>query len=216
MTDTELRLIAAAAIIASRVELETEPITATTSEAAAATEDRSAADATRIASTAAPSVAAEAPSQPIVEPVEEKKSPPVAMKPKATPARGEVSFTTRTLQIAPNQTVAALSVKRSSSTRGRARVAWTIEGGTARPGVHYEVETSQIIEFLDGQSVRSLFIPLKPDKDAEGMRRSKTFTVKLQQTNGGPALGEIKQVHVTIAGAVTDAELAATTAETRD
>jgi hypothetical protein len=96
--------------------------------------------------------------------------------------------------------MAALSVKRVNSTRGRARVAWTIEGGTAQPGVDYRVGNTQVIEFLEGQTVRSLFIPLVPDKDTSEARTSKTFTVRLQPTSGGPKLGEIKQVYVTIVG----------------
>lgn len=134
-------------------------------------------------------------------PAAEKKSPPVAVKP-ATPAvvQGEVSFSTRTLQVGVGQTIAALSVKRLNSTRGRARVAWTIDGGTAQPGVDYRVGDPQVIEFLEGQTVRSLFIPLVPEKDSSEARTSKTFTVKLQPTNGGPKLGEIKQVYVTIVG----------------
>lgn len=140
----------------------------------------------------------EAPAPPA--PAEEKKNEPADVK-RATPRAppGQASFATRTLQVGANQTIAALSVKRLNSTRGRARVAWTIEDGTARRGVHYELGDSQVIEFLDGQSVRSLFIPLMPERD-DGMRRSKTFTVKLQQTTGGLALGEIKQVYVTIVG----------------
>lgn len=133
----------------------------------------------------------------------EQESAAVVEKPAPPPsALGEVSFTTRTLQVGPNQTMAALTIQRSKSTRGRARVAWTIEGGTAQPDVDYQVGDSRIVEFLDGQSVRSLFIPLIPQGNSEQARLSKTFTVKLQQTSGGPALGEIKQVHVTIVGNV--------------
>jgi len=140
---------------------------------------------------------------PPAQPALEKKSPPVAVKPTApSGAPGEISFATRTLHVGVGQTMAALSVKRINSTRGRARVAWTIEGGTAQPGVDYRLGDLQVIEFLEGQSVRSLFIPLAPDKDTSAARTSKTFTVKLQPTNGGPKLGEIKQVYVTIVGDV--------------
>lgn len=190
--------VIAGAIIASRLEFQTEPMQQAASRPAARAD---------IVQASPRPAAAEPQPEPAVAQVEEKKSPPVALKPKTPPpAPGEVSFTTRTLQIGANQTVAALSVKRLNSTRGRAKVAWTIEGGTARRGVHYDVASPQVIEFLDGQSVRSLFIPLTPDKDANGMRHSKTFTIKLQQAAGGPALGEIKQVYVTIVGDVADDE----------
>lgn len=120
--------------------------------------------------------------------------------PAPAPVPGEITFTTRTLQVGPKQTLAALTLRRLQSTRGRARVAWTIEGGTARAGVDYELGDSRIVEFLDGQDVRSLFIQLIPQQDSEQARQSKTFTVKLQPVSGGLALGEIKQVHVTIVG----------------
>ena len=152
---------------------------------------------------ASPSPAPPTPST--TEAATEAKSPPVAPKPSApVSAPGEVSFTTRTLRVGPNQTMAALTLQRLKSTRGRARVSWTIEGGTARPGVDYKLSDSRVVEFLDGQSVRSLFIPLIPQENSERSRLSKTFTVKLQQVNGGPALGEIKQVHVTIVGYAGD------------
>jgi serine/threonine protein kinase len=141
---------------------------------------------------------------------EEKKKPPVVAKskqPLATVA-GEISFATRTLHVGVGQTMAALSVKRSNPTRGRARVTWTIEGGTARPGVDYQSANTQVIEFLEGQSVRSLFIPLIPDKEAGEARQSKTFTVKLHSVNGGAKLGQIKQVYVTIVGDVADERVA--------
>jgi hypothetical protein len=106
--------------------------------------------------------------------------------------------------------MAALSVKRLNSTLGRARVAWTIEGGTAQDGVDYRLGTTPFIDFLEGQSVRSLFIPLVQDKEVGAARTSKTFTVKLQPTAGGPKLGEIKQVYVTIVGDIADERVAQT------
>ncbi len=158
------------------------------------------------ASEPAPAVAApesETAPPPLIAETAEKKSPAIAVAPPAPSiAPGEISFTTRTLQVGAHQTLAALSVQRLHSTRGRARAIWTIEEGTARSGVHYDVDAPQTIEFLDGQSVRSVFIPLQPDDNAATARRSKTFTVKLQQAAGGPVLGEIKQVYVTIEGDV--------------
>lgn len=180
------------------------------------------ADATATAQTATPKplepapttkVAATAPASESMTPppqVEEKKSPPV-VKPSTPPvAAAEVTFETRTLQVGVGQTMAALLVKRANSTRGRARVNWTIEGGTAREGVDYRLGNVQTIEFLEGQSVRSLFIPLVPEKDSGAARQSKTFTVKLQAANGGPKIGAIKQVYVTIVGDVADERVAST------
>lgn len=141
--------------------------------------------------------------------VEEKKSPPaVATRTKPPVAADEISFATRTLHVGVGQTMAALAVKRSSSTKGRARVAWAIEGGTAKPGVDYQVTSPQVIEFLEGQSIRSLFIPLVADKNAGDARTSKTFTVKLQSMSGGPKVGDLNKVYVTIVGDIADERVA--------
>lgn len=199
-------LITGAAIVATQVDFDAEPIPHAAARPAATVIEESPL-ATSAAVAALPATAAPQ--------VEEKKTP-VEVKPKPVAAApGQVSFETRTLQVGANQTVAALSVKRLNSTRGRARVAWAIEAGTAQPGVHYKVSNPQVIEFLDGQTVRSLFIPLTPDTDAESSRHSKTFTVKLQPAAGGLSLGEIKQVYVTIVGdvAIADESLAAATAD---
>jgi hypothetical protein len=47
-----------------------------------------------------------------------------------------------------------------------------------------------------------------PEKTVGEARTSKTFTVKLQPMSGGPRLGEIKQVYVTIVGDVADERVA--------
>jgi serine/threonine protein kinase len=200
-----LMVVAAAGSVALRVDRDREPV-----EPVAA---RPFAQALMAKPAPAPEVVQLDPA-PDAAPLEEKKSHPVAMKPKERPlAAGEISFATRTLQVGANQTVAALAVKRLNSTRGRARVAWSIEEGTARSGIHYDIASPQVIEFLDGQSVRSLFIPLTPDKDTENARNSKTFTVKLHPAARGPAIGEIKQVYITIVGDVAVDKLAATASD---
>lgn len=140
---------------------------------------------------------------PVEPPVAEKKSAQIVATTKAAPtAKAKVSFATRTLQIGAEQTIAALTVNRVNSQRGRAIVGWTIEAGTARPGIDYLIAESPVIEFLDGQRVRSLFIRVIPDQDPQSSRHSKTFTVKLQPTSGGPELGDINKVYVTIVGDV--------------
>jgi hypothetical protein len=194
-----IAVTSALAMVATQLDFGSEPIAQAQARPSAPT---------RLSPIAKPQTLAVAAPQ-IAEPavsVEEKKSPQIAVKPSTSSmppaASGEISFATRTLQVGVGQTIAALSVKRLNSTRGRARVAWTIEGGTARAGVDYQLGTAHTIEFLEGQSVRSLFIPLVPEKELGDARTSRTFTVRLQSTSGGPKLGEIKQVHVTIVGDV--------------
>jgi hypothetical protein len=195
-------LAAAAVIVASQIESQTEPAPHTAAELPAAPY---AATESPVQQVAPEAISIESSAEP------ETQDPVVAPTPqRATVAPGEVSFTTRTLNVGANQTVAALALQRLKSTQGRARVSWTIEGGTAQQGVHYSIDQPQIVEFLDGQRIRTLFIPLRPDTDAASARLSKTFTVKLQQTAGGPSLGEIRQVYVTIVGDLMSAHNEAT------
>jgi hypothetical protein len=57
-----------------------------------------------------------------------------------------------------------------------------------------------LTRFNDGQSVRSLFIPLKFDPSENSSRPARSFIVKLEKAAGGPALGAITQARVIIEG----------------
>jgi hypothetical protein len=85
------------------------------------------------------------------------------------------------------------------STLGAAHIVWSTVGDTAQPGVHYESVDSRVARFNDGQSVRSLFIPLKNDP-SEMRRPARSFVVKLEKAAGGPALGAITQARVIVEG----------------
>ena len=200
-----LAIAGGGALLAARLDVSPEPLSR--AEARPALVPSVAAPTPASITNEAPTVQTAQTAAPVAE---EKKSAPVAVKPKPAAATGvgEVTFATRTLHVGVGQTMAALTVKRSNSARGRARVSWTIDGGTARPGVDYQVGNTSTIEFLEGQTVRSLFIPLVAEKNNGEARQSKTFTVKLQPVSGGPKLGEIKQVYVTIVGDVADQRVA--------
>lgn len=119
-------------------------------------------------------------------------------------APGVITFDSPSLRAGSAQTLVAITLKRLQSTRGTARVAWRIDKGTARPGIDYVPVKPQVIKFFEGQPARSIFIPLvNVGRAAQGPR---TFTVSLQKVTGGPVLGEISKVDVTIPSTQTAAD----------
>jgi len=56
----------------------------------------------------------------------------------------------------------------------------------------------QVVRFTEGQTVRTLFIPLITSHAALLARGPRNFTVALQQVAGGPSLGRFARVKVAI------------------
>jgi hypothetical protein len=56
----------------------------------------------------------------------------------------------------------------------------------------------RVVRFIEGQSVRTLFIPLINSGATLVSHDPRTFTVALQPVAGGPALGRIARVTVAI------------------
>jgi serine/threonine protein kinase len=127
-------------------------------------------------------------------------APPPEAPPPVTPdAPGMISFDSPSVVAGSAQTLVAITLNRLQSTLGSARVAWRIEtGGTARPGIDYAPTQPQVIKFIEGQATRSIFIPLLNTGAASTARTPRTFTVSLKKMAGGPALGSITKVNVTI------------------
>jgi serine/threonine protein kinase len=123
----------------------------------------------------------------------------VVPPPPPSVAPGFISFESPSVQVGANQSMAVLTVKRLDSTRGRAKIAWTIEGASGRAAVDETAINSQTIQFLDGQDVRSLYIPLVQRDDPGAHQPTRTFIVKLSKLNGSPAIGPLTQTKVTIA-----------------
>jgi serine/threonine protein kinase len=133
-----------------------------------------------------------APIPPATEP-EAQPAPPVAPQP-----RGQVTFDTPVVHVPSAQTLVAIPIRRTNSTRGVGLVAWTIEPYNARPGVDYQPVDSQVVRFNDGQVVRSLFIPLLQPGSSTDLREPRSFVVKLSQIPGGTSLGSVTRTTVTI------------------
>lgn len=114
-------------------------------------------------------------------------------------AAGFVSFDNAIVHVGSGQSMAVLTVKRLASTQGRARIGWTVEGGSAKAVVDERAIDSRTIQFLDGQEVRSLYIPLLTPNDPGEHQPTRSFTVKLVKLQGSPAIGPLTQTKVSIA-----------------
>jgi len=111
---------------------------------------------------------------------------------------GIISFDAPTIRASSRQSLVAITVKRLSATDRRGAFVWRVERGTAYPGVDYERMEPQVVRFTEGQTVRTLFIPLITSHAALLARGPRNFTVALQQVAGGPALGRFARVKVAI------------------
>ena len=110
---------------------------------------------------------------------------------------GVISFEASTVHASAVQSLVAISVKRLPAT-SRGAFLWRVERGTAQPGVDYERIQPQVVRFIEGQTVRTLFIPLINSPATSVQRGPRTFTVALERVKGGPALGRFARVTVAI------------------
>jgi hypothetical protein len=111
---------------------------------------------------------------------------------------GVISFEASTVHASAAQSLVAISVKRLQASNSSGAFAWRVERGTAYPGVDYARIEPQVVRFIEGQSVRTLFIPLINTGASLLPHVPRTFTVALEQVAGGPALGRIARVTVAI------------------
>jgi serine/threonine protein kinase len=106
-----------------------------------------------------------------------------------------VALERATLAVSDRAIAAVLVVTRVGSVRNPVMVRWRTVVGTAKPGEDYEGVASGTARFIDNQSVRVLYVPLKPNPNAPGDR---SFAVELSRPSSGASLGQISRVVVTI------------------
>jgi serine/threonine protein kinase len=111
---------------------------------------------------------------------------------------GVISLEASAVHANAMQSLVAISVKRLPATRSRGVFVWRVRHGTAHPGVDYQGIKPQVVSFIEGQAVRTLFVPLINTPATMAMRSPRTFTVALEQVAGGPALGRFARVTVVI------------------
>lgn len=111
---------------------------------------------------------------------------------------GVISFEAPTVRASAAQSMVAISVKRLQGKTGSAAFVWRVEGGTAQPGIDYERVEPRMARFIEGQAVRTLFIPLISTHASLEPRGPLTFVVALERVAGGPVLGRFARVTVAI------------------
>jgi serine/threonine protein kinase len=111
---------------------------------------------------------------------------------------GVISFEVATIHASAEQSLVAITVKRMLATRSSGAFVWRVVRGTAHPGVDYQPVDPQVVRFIEGQSIRTLFIPLLHTHEASAASDPRTFTVALEQVAGGPTLGRFARITVAI------------------
>jgi serine/threonine protein kinase len=135
--------------------------------------------------------------RPVAESVTVAPATPAANPAPEWATNVRIEFQTSDIDLAPNQAVATLVVRRRGSTRGKAGFTWWTESGTAKPGSDFENvnRRSELIE--DGKSTVSLLIPVilrapRPEPSS--------FYVFIDDPSPGALIGAKAVAIVTIAG----------------
>jgi serine/threonine protein kinase len=106
----------------------------------------------------------------------------------------EISFESPSIVTTESSVAAVFLIKRTQPLRGRVRVQWSAQSGTADAGIDFASNASGSVEFADGQAQRAIYVPLRNDLLKEG---DETFTVKLLSPQNA-RLGEIAASEATI------------------
>jgi len=145
--------------------------------------------------------------EPLPAAVEPEPAPAETPAPETRPRQpprqiGSVAFESTAVRVSPSQSIAAVNVRRTEAGTGPTQIVWSTVAGSAKPGVDYEPVDSQVVRLHQGQGVRSLYITIK---HPPGVDKERRFSVRLEKTTRGPALGEPTQAEIII-GATPAAE----------
>jgi uncharacterized delta-60 repeat protein len=99
------------------------------------------------------------------------------------------------LPIAGYGNTAILTVNRTGGATGTVTVDYATSDGTASAGADY-IATTGTLTFLDGETSKTISIPILDDGTLEG--GSETFSVTLSNPTGGATLGTVAKTVVTI------------------
>ncbi len=112
----------------------------------------------------------------------------------AKATEGFVQFTTGSYTPAANATSQTITVTRIAGDSGPIQVMYATSDGTAVAGTDYTA-VSGVLNFADGETVKTFVIPLKAGTFAEGTR---TISVTLTPLTSGVVLGPVGTSVVTI------------------
>ena len=110
---------------------------------------------------------------------------------------GVVSFAATKIEATAAQSVIAIALRRSGRTETRGEFRWRVTTHRAANAPDYIAARTGLARFNEGQTVRTLFIPLvnEPNSPARGPR---IFSVTLEPVVGGSALGSPSSITVAI------------------
>jgi len=109
-----------------------------------------------------------------------------------------ISFKAAIVHASARQSMVAITVQRSPANRGAGAFVWRVERGTAAPDIDYQRVNPRQVHFIEGQTVRTLFIPLVDKSTAHRPSGPRFFDVVLQPVAGGPGLGRFGRITVVI------------------
>jgi len=111
---------------------------------------------------------------------------------------GVVSFGSPAIHASSAQSLIAIAVRRHGGRMSAGSFRWRVEPGSAHPVIDDARAGPRLVRFIEGQSVRSLFIPLINVPATALPAAHRSFTVVLERVAGGPALGWPARITVAI------------------
>lgn len=94
----------------------------------------------------------------------------------------EISFESPNIATSESSLAAVFIIRRSEPLDHRVLVRWRAVSDTAEAGVDFASDAMGTVEFLEGQTQRAIYVPLRNDAAKEG---DETFTVELEVIRGG-------------------------------
>jgi len=111
------------------------------------------------------------------------------------PARQRIEFASGPVLVSRSAPAAAIPLRRSAGSSGRAVVRWRIDEGSARSGRDFEGPLSGTLVLADGQEAGTVFVPLAA---VPGATEDRSFSVILDSVRGPVLKGERTRVDVTL------------------
>lgn len=144
----------------------------------------------------------ELPPPPVEQDAQASTLPVAEDEPAAAPGapaapQGLVFFDTPQMIVSKRAVLAAIPLRYLSRERRAVSVRWRAIDGSARAGRDFDGASSGTESFVEGTSLRILYIPIVPTAAAT---RDRTFAVELTGISEGADLGPTTRVEVTILG----------------
>lgn len=109
---------------------------------------------------------------------------------------GIISFTSPNFSANENSGCAVVTIRRTDGNSGEVTVHYATDGGSATPGIDY-VPTSGTLTFADGETTKTVCIPVLSDALVEG---TETVNLIISDVTGGALLGNFSSTVLNISG----------------